>query len=178
MWLRKKSGSCWLSMKKMLILTENSIFKYISQFILSEKCLILTMWTSRLLMLSGADVAVLRTFEAKIQLLPQMSYFNNNGYKKQWSALASWIHFPFLRNPCVERHSIYKSCLFDTKSLHHSLCIKRLRPIWQLLVYKGYWIMNQMQKVFSGLVDLSSILHIIQICLWYDNIPEKSWNIQ
>ena len=40
----------------MLILIENSIFKYISQFMLSEKCLILSMGTSRLLMLCGADV--------------------------------------------------------------------------------------------------------------------------
>lgn len=67
----------------MLILIENSIFKYISQFMLSEKCLILTMGTSRLLILCGADVAVLRHFEAKIQLLPQMSSFYNNVYEKQ-----------------------------------------------------------------------------------------------
>ena len=58
--------------KKMLILIENSIFKDISQFMLSEKCWILSTGTSRLLMLSGTDVAVLRTFEAKIQLLPQI----------------------------------------------------------------------------------------------------------
>lgn len=165
--------------KTPLILIQNSIFKCISQFILSEKYLILTMWTSRLLVWSGTDVANLRTFEAKISLCLKMSDFYNNIYEKQGSVLASWKSSPSLLNSRAEQHSIcnitpawfWKSAL--------NLWIKRFRPLWQLLTHKGYWIVNYTYRkyVFSSLADW--IIHYILCrCLWYDDIPEKSWNTQ